>query len=470
MSDKPLYLAIAVFYTLDGARLAVQQLQDEKKLTGQDVAVVVEKGHDGRMVTQDVGLSPRKGTATGLILGATLGVLTGGAALALGAAGGLIGRHMVNRKRQNQLTPDLFAQLNERMAAGTSLVLVVREEEMAAETEETLQYLSGELFTAVITAEVWQQVQAEGGDAGDVFSRMMEQAAERAAVPYKRVQLIVNPAAGQDEPILNTVNDVFRRYGVDWDVKVTKKFGDATEMAQTAVAEGYDLVAGYGGDGTQMEIANGVKGSKTPMAILPGGTGNAMAFELGIPRELRGALELICRSTNVRDIDLGQIGERFFMLRTYTGPEQEQVASREMKDKYGVLAYPVTALRTMKNLPVLKHRLTIDGQEIEEDGFICFIYNAGSLGGVDLPKPADIDAGDGLLDVVLINKNLRSLTAVTSFTLDFGPGKANVHHWKGKEIRVETEQTQTVWIDGEAYGQTPFTATVIPQAVRIVTP
>jgi len=96
------------------------------------------------------------------------------------------------------------------------------------------------------------------------------------SVPYRKIHVVINPAAGKDEPILNTINKVFHKYEIDWQVSITKKFGDATRLAKQAIANGVDLVAGYGGDGTQMEIANAVMGTNTPMAILPGGTGNAM--------------------------------------------------------------------------------------------------------------------------------------------------------------------------------------------------
>ncbi len=59
--------------------------------------------------------------------------------------------------------------------------------------------------------------------------------------------------------------------------------GDATRLAKEAVEQGYELVAGYGGDGTQMEVANGLLGTGIPQAILPGGTGNAMAHDLTYP-------------------------------------------------------------------------------------------------------------------------------------------------------------------------------------------
>ena len=109
-------------------------------------------------------------------------------------------------------------------------------------------------------------------------------------VPYAKIHVVINPASGKDEPILNTINDVFHQHGVDWEVSVTKKYGDATEQAKAAIAAGADLVVGYGGDGTQHEIANAVMsaaaetGRSVPMGILPGGTGNGFAREMDAPK------------------------------------------------------------------------------------------------------------------------------------------------------------------------------------------
>ena len=89
------------------------------------------------------------------------------------------------------------------------------------------------------------------------------------SVPYKKIHVIINPAAGKDDAILNKLNRVFNKYGVDWEISITRKFGDATMFARQAVADGIDLVAGYGGDGTQMEVADGVMGSDIPMVTIP---------------------------------------------------------------------------------------------------------------------------------------------------------------------------------------------------------
>ena len=198
------------------------------------------------------------------------------------------------------------------------------------------------------------------------------------SVPYRKIHVVINPAAGKNEAILNTINKVFQKYEIDWQVSITKKFGDATRLAQQAIANGVDLVAGYGGDGTQMEIANAVMGSHTPMAILPGGTGNAKSFELNVPRQLEQAAELICQSSNIRKIDVAKIGDQHFMLRAYSGIEESDKTSRENKDRYGNLAYIVDTLHTIENPPHAQYRLNIDGEQVEEDGLTCLILNAGS--------------------------------------------------------------------------------------------
>ena len=131
--------------------------------------------------------------------------------------------------------------------------------------------------------------------------------------PYRRVHVIINPASGRDEPILNVLNDVFGQHEVDWDISVTHRYGDAAAQARQAVEDGVDLVAGYGGDGTQHEIANALvdaavaTGRRTPMGILPGGTGNGFAREMGVPGTLREATEVLCTSRETRAVDVGRL-------------------------------------------------------------------------------------------------------------------------------------------------------------------
>jgi diacylglycerol kinase (ATP) len=292
-------------------------------------------------------------------------------------------------------------------------------------------------------------------------------------LPFKRIMVIVNPAAGHDEPILNVLNDVFYPANVDWDVRVTHKSGDATRLAKEAVEQGYELVAGYGGDGTQMEVANGLLGTGVPQAILPGGTGNAMAHDLKIPINLRQAAELVTTSHKRQAVDLARAGDRVYMLRAYAGVSQEQAASRQSKDKLGQLAYIQAGVKMMTHISETPYRATIDGEPIEGQAVICYILNAGTIGGVmgiDLPKVGDVSISDGYLDLFVVSKGIRPLRAVSHHMFHWGEWQGGVYHFRGREITLETEPSQDVWIDGEIDGKTPFTTSSMPEALEIVVP
>jgi diacylglycerol kinase (ATP) len=294
-------------------------------------------------------------------------------------------------------------------------------------------------------------------------------------LPYKRIMVIINPAAGHDEPILNVLNDVFHAAGVDWDICITHKSGDATRLAKEAAGQGFDLVAGYGGDGTQMEVANGLLGTGVPQAILPGGTGNAMAHDLKIPIKLREAAELIVTSPNRRAVDLARAGDRIYMLRAYAGISTEEAASRESKDKLGQMAYVQQGLKFLTRMPNTYFHATVDGEVIDGEAAICFILNAGSIGGVlgiDLPKVGDVSISDGYLDLYAVTKGLKPLRTISKYLFKSGDGdtQTGIYHWRGKEITLESDPVQDVWIDGEPGGKTPFITSAIPEALEIVVP
>jgi diacylglycerol kinase family enzyme len=105
----------------------------------------------------------------------------------------------------------------------------------------------------------------------------------------RKIHVVINPASGQPQPILHTLNSVFHPLGIDWEVFITRESGDAERYSRQAAASGVDVVAAYGGDGTVMEAARGLAGSPTPLAILPGGTANLMSVELSVPKDLAQA-------------------------------------------------------------------------------------------------------------------------------------------------------------------------------------
>jgi diacylglycerol kinase (ATP) len=297
---------------------------------------------------------------------------------------------------------------------------------------------------------------------------------ERPAVAFDRVAVVVNPAAGQDVPVLSVINSAFHAADVDWDVFVTKKAGDGTRYAKQAVAAGYPVVAVYGGDGTVGEVASGLIGTRVPLAIFPGGTANVMSVELGIPSGLVEASALVFSGAcTVKSIDVGQIGERHFLLRAGIGFEAMMVggAGRKLKGKVGTVAYALSALQALRESAIARYHLIIDGHERVTEGLTGIVANTGSLGRGTLTLSPTIDVSDGLLDVVVMRKaDLASLLSVAASVLSGAETAEPLQHWQCREVTVRAEPEQPLTIDGEMAQANPITARVLPGAVQVVVP
>ena len=288
----------------------------------------------------------------------------------------------------------------------------------------------------------------------------------------KKIHVIIKPASGQPQPILNRLNDVFHPAGVDWDISITHKSGDATRFARRAISDGADVVAAYGGDGTVMEVAQAVMNGEIPMAILPGGTANLMSVELGVPKNLTKAAQIMVDSTSiVRRVDMGQVGERQFMLRVGMGFDGKtvQYADRELKDRWGILAYTIAGLKVMAEKPHAKYHITVDGAEYTSDGYTCLIYNAGNIGVPGKSASKKISVSDGLLDVFLmVDASIKSLNALADSVLDIDNKSEAVKIWQGREISIECDPSQPIQGDGEIWGETPVSARVLPGVLPVL--
>jgi diacylglycerol kinase (ATP) len=291
----------------------------------------------------------------------------------------------------------------------------------------------------------------------------------------QRIQVIVNPASGRDRPVLNVLNAVFKEADVDWDVSITKEAGDATRLAAAAAEAGSDMVAVYGGDGTVTEAAAGLAGTRVPLAVLPGGTANAIAVALGIPGDLTAAARLACGSdvATLRDFDLGQIDHRHFLIAIGMGipGELAEGADRDAKDRLGMFAYALSSLQALRNAAVVNYQLDLDGKTMQCEGVTLVVANSGNFGVPGLTLAPVIDMNDGLLDVIVFrNADLTSLVSVAASVvrkdLDAGP----LQHWQAKSVKVIAEPAQAIQADGEVLEPGPISATVLPGAVRIAVP
>ncbi len=288
-----------------------------------------------------------------------------------------------------------------------------------------------------------------------------------------RIHVVINPGSGRPKPILHTLNAVFRPHHIEWEISLTRKSGDVEQFARQAAESGVDIMAAYGGDGTVMEVARGLMGLETPLAIFPGGTANLMAVELGIPKDLSKAAELaVDEHSAIHSIDVGRSGVGYFMLRVGMGSSARKVeyADRELKDRFGVMAYNLAAFKAIKAKDEANYHLTVDGKIFDIRTLACEVYNAGNMGVAGTSLVPSISVEDGLLDLVVLREKVSRTLLTHDIEHSIRPSDDLFDHWQARQICIESDPPQPLHIDGEMVGTTPVTIDILPKAIRVLVP
>lgn len=286
----------------------------------------------------------------------------------------------------------------------------------------------------------------------------------------KNIHFIINPAAAKKEPLLSIINDVFANSDVNWDISITKKGNDIHGIASSLIGK-TDLVAIYGGDGCVMELAQVLGKTETAMAIIPAGTANVMAKELGIPLDTKAAIEmLLAPDSRIIKVDMGLINYRPFLIRINMGVMADMVlqADRGLKNHLGQLAYGVTALNSLNEAKPRSYSMTIDGVKIQEEGVSLTVTNSGNIGVNGYKMLPDISVTDGMLDVVLMNEaNLLDILRVAGSTF-FQTESSVLKHWRCKEVTIHMDaEHRFICDDREMKGQ-DLQISVVPRALKVM--
>lgn len=299
-----------------------------------------------------------------------------------------------------------------------------------------------------------------------------------------KVHVIINPAPAKRIPLLATLNSHFRGAGISWDVSITHGEGDGREQARKAIAEGADVIGAYGGDGTVAEVASALVGKGVPLLILPGGTGNLVASELRISVQLERALSRVCGDTfQVREIDVGEMGEYTFLLRVGCGIETGvvQEATRELKNQFGKWAYVFAAIKRLQEHPVAEYEIRLDGREtFSASGVACIVANAGAVGLGRLTLSPEVDIDDGKLDLFFLKKaNVEGIVQLAGKMMGLPGGEPQeilpgldasqlVNHWRIETAEIHTDPALEIQVDGDVVEHTPQTIRVRPAALPVV--
>ncbi len=290
-----------------------------------------------------------------------------------------------------------------------------------------------------------------------------------------RVLIVFNPQAGQGlmlRQALDQAAQIWRQQRWQVELQPTRWAGDATFWAAQAATQGYDLVVAAGGDGTVNEVANGLVGTSTALAVLPVGTVNIWARELGLPMDVaRSATALL--QAQLRSVDLGKAGDRYFLLMAGVGFDAAVTAGVCPKEKkrFGAIAYLKHAFHLAWQWRGVRSLIRIDGQRVRGRILMVVIGNSQLYGGVfKMTAHATID--DGLLDVCVIKGHnlltapLRLLSIFTRrYNLD-----PKVKYYRARRISIQGKRTLPVQVDGDYLGQTPMTFEVVPGGLRVLVP
>ena len=297
-----------------------------------------------------------------------------------------------------------------------------------------------------------------------------------------RALLITNPAAARTEPLaVSTVIQSLRARGWEAEVLATGGPGDARRLAEYGVEAGVDVVAVFGGDGTTMQAAAALVGTDVALGVIPGGTGNLLAGNLRISPSPARAAEVLVRG-RTRRLDLGRMSRdgatQYFAVACGAGMDARVMAGTrsEHKRRWGMGAYVATTLRLITQVRSSRHHVTIDGVEYDATAALILVANCGEVIPPFVRLRSGIRPDDGLLDLVVLRAdNFRqSVRAVWDLirepAVHGGPGTF-VGYARGQEISIATpDGPEPVQLDGEAAGETPFTASVVAGAIRILVP
>lgn len=290
------------------------------------------------------------------------------------------------------------------------------------------------------------------------------------------IAFIVNPKSGAQSSKSRSqpLEDYFNRKGFEVRAQLTTSLEDACELAtEAAVDYSCSLVVVVGGDGTIREVAHGLEGTDKPLLIVPHGTENLLANELGFDNKLETVVKAF-ESGYTRNLDLGRINGKCFTCIAGFGFDGEIVRRihRERDGHISYLDYFWPIWRTFWEYKFKPIKVEVDGELLFEGQGLAFVGNVSRYAlGLNILHHADYS--DGLLDVCVYTcKSQICLLKHSLLTI-------MKQHWKrhdvvykqGKKIKISSEgEDVPSEIDGDPGPDLPVEIDIVPHAVNIIVP
>ena len=288
------------------------------------------------------------------------------------------------------------------------------------------------------------------------------------------VGLIVNPTSGRGKgrALGTSAAERLRSLGCDVEALESRSAAHLSELGADAAAR-HEVVAAMGGDGTVALVAQGVIGTSAALGIIPAGTGNDLAANLGYRRKDAPAACGVIAAARRRRIDVGRIeGGRAFLCVAGGGFDSE--VNREanaIRRLRGPVVYLAAVLQTLRRFSPAGFAVTLDGTRREFPGFFVAVGNAASYGGGMRITP-DAVLDDGVFDVCIVGE-MSKIALLGQLPRLFTGGHVRhraVEIVRARTVTIEADRPFSLYADGEEIGPLPATLTVEPSALDVVVP
>jgi len=290
------------------------------------------------------------------------------------------------------------------------------------------------------------------------------------------IAYIVNPKSGASSSKLTgrRFKEYLVKKGFEVRVSLTASLNNACELATDAAVD-YDcaLVVVVGGDGTVREVAHGLEGSDKPLLIVPLGTENLLANELGFDEKLKTTIRTF-EAGYIRPLDMGSANGKCFTSIAGFGFDGDVVkrVSKQRKGHIDYFDYIEPIWRTFWNYKFSAMKVEVDGEEIFDGPGLVFVGNI-SRYAVGLQILHYADFSDGLLDVCVYKcaSQVHLIKHSVMTVLKQHADSDDVIYRQGKNISVSSQATDIeTEIDGDPGPALPMQIKVIPQAVKVMVP
>ncbi len=269
---------------------------------------------------------------------------------------------------------------------------------------------------------------------------------------FRKIFFVINKFAGHRKKYSTAVHrvvSVLQEYGCDVEYSYTNHPGHATELASAAINKGFELVVAVGGDGTVNEVAQGLIGTSTPMGIIPMGSGNGLARDIGVPMNIKKSARLLVEG-KIKRIDVCRFNDQRFLCTSGIGFDALVADKMAKSSSRGFLRYIQLTISESIAFKPFRIKMKVKDFLIEKPVFLVTFANARQFGNNAFIAPK-ADISDGLMDVVVVKPFPKIWLPVFGIGLFLGiiPKLPFVECHKTKQIELELAETPFFHFDGE---------------------